>query len=418
MKNFLSNLTENLLTNLKMILLSFAIALVAWLFISVNIFPTVEVSISDISVTIQPTEYMQKNNLQMVNIPENLASIRLEGKRYDVSGLGASDFSAAMDLSSVKSAGTFSIPINVKGKTDGEYEIIDIEPQTVTIQIVEIITREFPVVATAPNISLPEGFYVDDPIPTPATISITGSASVLDKIDRIEARSKFSGIISESHDTQSDLFIYGTNGSIIVNEDIKLNTRAVSVNIPIYKKKELPLTFKFTNVPSNFDIDSIKYDIRPTSVTVAAPDDSIDNSNELVIATIDLADVKPESAVNIPIVLPENYKNLSGTNNARIEWKNTNYGKLDFAVSNISLINVPDNYDVKAVTNELVLSVIGPSDQVSTLSAEDFYVTANLLGVSLVDGSQNIPVSVMIKGTKQKCWVSGSYKVTVDAKAK
>ena len=417
--NYFSKIGNNFKTNAKNILIAFLIAIVAWLFVSVQIFPTVEESIRNIGVEVQPTDYMLQNNLQIVNKYDDIVDIRIEGKRYDITGLSNDDFYASLDLSAVRGAGSFTVPIEVSGKIDGEYTLLDITPNAITIQIDEIVTREYTLTASAPSISLPEGYYVDEVIASPATISITGSASVLDKIDRVEARSKHSGIISESHDTQGDIYIYGTNGSRILNDDLKLSTKDITVNIPVYKKKELPLTFEFVNVPTYFDITSLKYEIQPPSITVAAPDDSIDNLSELAIDAVDISDIRLNQTVStIPIKLPEGYKNLSGNNNARIVWDIADYGKLDFAVSNISIINPPDNYDVSVITNQLLISVIGPSAMLSSLSATDFYVTANLLGETLREGTQDVAVTVMMRGQKRKCWVTGTHKITLDIKAK
>lgn len=415
---FFVNIGNNIRNNLKYIIISFIIAVVAWLSVSVQVFPTVEERVRDIALEVQATEHMLQNNLEIVSELDSLVDIRIEGKRYDITGLSAADFYATLDLSAVKTAGTFTVPVTVSSKSGSECTILDTDPLAVTVQIDEIVTREFPVTATAPSLSLPEGYYVDEFTASPATISVTGSATLLDKIDRIEARSRYSGVISESHDTQSELFIYGTNGAKIVNDDIKLSTTDVSVYIPVYKQKELPLRFEYTNVPTNFDTNSLKFEIQPSTIIVAAPDESIDNLSELVIDTIDLSDIMMNKTVFIPITLPDGYKNLSGNNSARIVWDIADYGKLDFSVSNISIINPPDNYDVSLITNELVLSVIGPSEAVSALTASDFIVKANLLGVSLYEGAQNVPVTIEIRGRKQTCWVSGSYKVTVDAKVK
>lgn len=416
--NFFVKIGNNIRNNLKYIIISFIIAVVAWLSVSVQVFPTVEERVRDIVIEVQATEHMLQNNLEIVSELDSLVDIRIEGKRYDITGLSAADFYATLDLSAVKTAGTFTVPVTVSSKSGSECTILDTDPLAVTVQIDEIVTREFPVTATAPSLSLPEGYYVDEFTASPSTISVTGSATLLDKIDRIEARSRYSGVISESHDTQSELFIYGTNGAKIVNDDIKLSTTDVSVYIPVYKQKELPLRFEYTNVPTNFDTGSLKFEIQPSTIIVAAPDESIDNLSELVIDTIDLSDIMMNKTVFIPITLPDGYKNLSGNNSARIVWDIADYGKLDFSVSNISIINPPDNYDVSLITNELVLSVIGPSEAVSALTASDFIVKANLLGVSLYEGAQNVPVTIEIRGRKQTCWVSGSYKVTVDAKVK
>ncbi len=413
--NFFEKIGSNFKNNFKLILISFLIALGAWFFVSIQVFPLIEESVRDIPIEVQPTEYMIQNNLQIVGILKDKVDIRIEGKRYDISGADADNFYASLDLSEVMSAGVFTVPVQVSKKVDQELEILDTDPLAVTVEIDKIITREFTVTATAPNISLPDGYYVDQITATPATVTITGSANVIDKIDRIEARSAYNGAISESHDTQSELFIYGTNGARIPNDEVTLSSEHVSVYIPIYKQRILPLTFSYANVPDNFDIDSLVYRIQPSTLTVAAPDGSIDFINKLDIGTIDLSDIKLDQIVSVPIALPEGYKNLSGNNTARIEWNFDAYGKLDFPTSNITLKNVPDNYDVSLITNELIISVMGPSELLSALTPADFYVTADLLGVTLRDGSQDVAVTVRIRGHKIKCWTSGSYKVTINA---
>lgn len=416
--NYIKRILGNIKNNYKSVIISFVVAIAAWFFVSIQIFPTVEESIKNIPVEVQITDYMLQNNLQLVSEVEEAVDIRIEGKRYDISGTTADDFYAELDLSSVKTAGTYSVPVNIVSKTSSELTVLSMNPRAITIEIEEIVTREYQVIGTAPNLSLPEGYYVDEITPSPQTITITGSASVLDKIDRIEARSVYSGLITESHDTQSEIFIYGANGARIINDDLVLSTENISVYIPVYKQKELPLTFTFTNVPNYFDTDSLTYEIQPSTITVAAPDDSIDHLSVLDIGTIDITDIRLNQNVTIPITLPEGYKNLSGNNNARIVWNISDYGKLDFTVSNISMTNVPDNYYVSLITKELVISVIGPSEILSTLSAEDFFASANLLGITLRDGTQDVALTIQMKGSKSKCWVSGTYKATVYAEPK
>ena len=416
--NYFQRLVEKIKENLKGILLSFGISICAWFFVSIQIFPTIQESVKDISIQVQPTEYMQLNNLQIVGVGEEVVDIRIEGKRYDITGLTSEEFYAVPDLSSVKSAGTFTVPLNVTKKGNVECEIVSTTPSTIALQIEEIVTREYTITATAPTISLPEGYYVDEIVANPPTISITGSASVLDKISKVEARSEYSGAISESHDTQSELYIYGANGARILNDELTLSTNSVSVYIPIYKQKELPLKFTFANVPSSFDISSLKYEIQPRSITVASPDDSIDFITEFDIGVIDISDIQLNQPVYIPIALPEGYKNLSGNNSARIVWQTADYGKLDFSVSNISVMNAPDNFDVELITDELLISVMGPSEELSKLTANDFFITADLFGKIQHEGSQDVTVTIQPKGNNKNYWVTGSYKITIYAREK
>ena len=190
------------------------------------------------------------------------------------------------------------------------------------------------------------------------------------------------------------------------------------VNIPIYMQKELPLTFSFAGIPQNFDIESLGYEISPKSIMVAAPDDSISNLSELNIGTVYISDIRLNQTVStIPISLPDGYKNLSGNNSVRISWDIADYGKLDFPVTNITIVNAPDNMDVDLITRELTVSAIGPSEQLSELTSSQFFITVNLLGISLHDGSQDVPATIVIAGSgAENCLAVGTYKVTVSAR--
>lgn len=421
MLNILKNFLNDVKKNYKTLILAFILAAAFWLFVSIQVLPSIERTISNIPMEAPLTEYMAQHNLQIVNKTYDEININIEGKRYDITGLDANDFFATVDLSSIRTAGSYTLPLSVSSKSDRSCTITNIEPSKITLEIDEIISKEFPIKGTAPDIRVPEGYYPSDITTTPATITLTGSASKINQVTEIEARSTYHGMISETYHTGSEIFIYGAGGARILPEGITLSTESVSVNVPIFKQKELPLTFTLTGFPSNFDVESLKYEIQPKTLTIAAPDVSIDNLSELNIGVIDISDITVNSPNSfIPIVLPDGYKNLSGNNTARIEWKIDDYMKRTFTVDrdNFDITNVPNNFDVRFITSQLEITIVGPSEAISDISASDITVTANLLGQSIHEGSQDVPVSVRVKGTNQTCWAAGSYKVTVSASAK
>ena len=415
----LKGLAKFFFGNVWIVLISVILAFVAWFAISVNEFPEIDKSLIGIPIEAEPTDFMKSNNLQIIGDYTGTTDIRISGKRYDISDLKAEDFTAALDLTNVRRAGTYDLSVTIACKNDKvEYSLVENTQMAVTITVDEIAAREFPITASAPDISLPEGYYVDEITSNPPTVTITGSVSVLDEINRVEANASYDGSTLESHEVKTDLTIYKNNGSRLDNSTVKLSTDNVLVNIPILIQKELPLKFRFTGVPQNFDIDTLKYTMQPQSIMVAAPDGSINNLSELELEDpINLTDIRINQTVStVPIKLPEGYKNLSGINSVRITWDIADYSKLDFPVSNITIVNEPDNMDVSVITRELTLTVIGPSEDISALSSTDFYVTANLLSTSLHDGSQDVPVSIIISGSSGKtCWAVGSYKITVSA---
>ncbi len=405
--------------NLWIVLVSVVLAFVAWFAISVNEFPEIDKSLIGIPIEAEPTDFMKSNNLQIIGEYTGTTDIRISGKRYDISDLKAEDFTASLDLSNVRRAGTYDLSVLISCKNEKiDYSLLENTKMAVTITVDEIATREFTIDASAPDISLPEGYYVDEITSNPPTVAITGSVTVLDEISRVEANASYDGSTLESHEVKTGLTIYKSNGSRVDNSTVKLSADSVLVNIPILIQKELPLKFRFTGVPQNFDIDTLGYTMQPTSIMVAAPDGSINNLSELELEDpINLTDIRINQTVStVPIKLPDGYKNLSGINSVRITWDIADYSKLDFPVSNITIVNEPDNMNVSVITQELTLTVIGPSGDISALSSSDFYVTANLLSTSLHDGSQDVPVSIIISGSSGKtCWAVGSYKITVSA---
>ncbi len=418
MKSLLFNFLSDIKRNYKTLIAAFLIAAVFWIVVSIQVFPTIETEVAGIAIQTKPTDFMTQNNLEIVGELNELANVRIEGKRFDISGLKADDFTAEIDLSSVRSAGTYDLPLNISPKSDFDCTILDQEPFSVSVTVDEIISKEFEIEGTAPDISLPEGYYAGDITASPEKLTITGSASIVDKITRVEARSGFHGDLVESHQTNSEIIIYGENGSRILADELKLSTENVTVDIPIYREKELPLNIVI-NYPENFDIGSLKYEIQPSSIIVAAPDSLIDNLSKLDIGTIDLSDIGLNKTY-FTIPLPEGYKNLSGNNSVTVEWKTENYGTLSIPVTteNISIINAPDNYDVSLTTKNINFTVVGPSDVLAGISGNDFIVNIDLLGVSLREGSQDVTVSAQLKGENQTCWIFGEYKATIKASQK
>lgn len=420
MKTIFFNFFNGIKKNYKTVILAFIIACVLWVAVSVLTFDTITNRINGIDVFTQPTDYMTQNNLQITSEITDKVNIEIEGKRYDISDLDPEDFSAEVDLSSARSAGTYTLPLKVTPKTNRELTITSISPEQISVTLDEIISKEFPVQGTA-DVSLPNEYYLGEITASPATVTLTGSSSLIGRVSRVEAKSTLHGNISESQQTGSEITVYGA-GNRVISDGITLSTDNIRVDIPIYKKKELPLKFSIINYPSNFNIDSLKYKISPETLTVAAPDGTtLDNLAELDIGSIDLSDLKLENTSYITINLPEGFKNLSGYNSARIEWDISDYGKLDFTVTNdgenenIKIINAPTNFDVSLITNSVKLTVIGPSERIAEISPTDITVTANLLGVQIHEGTQDVSVSVQIKGSRQTCWVSGDYKVTISA---
>ncbi|NLJ16373.1 MAG: hypothetical protein GX346_04505 [Clostridiales bacterium] len=425
MKGIIKKINSVFTRDIKLILLSLVIAFVLWVVINFNIYPIITERMSGIPLNADVTNFMLENNLEIVNDITTSVSAQIEGKRLTVNNLNAEDFTAHLDLSTVYGRGTFSAKVIIEPvDPTKDVNIVSISPDYIEINVEKNISKEFNVTADTSSLKITEGYKLGEAIAVPQQITLSGPADIINSIGSVVAKPVYDNTISQTMEVKADLIIYNQNGTRIENDSIKLPTDNISVHIPIFKQKSLPVTVTFKSVPAGFNLDTLEYEITPSVLEIASPDDSIDNLSEINIGVVHLNEVNLSESYSLPITLPEGYENLSGDTMAIIRFKYINYGRLNFNIKkeNITIMNKPNNFDVSLVTNIIEnVTVIGPSHTISSLSpnGDDLSATVNLLGTTLTEGTQEINATITLKKGTATCWVAGGpYKVTINAKKK
>ena len=422
MKEWINSFFRNFLKNLKNIIFALIIAIIVWFAISMQIFSDVTTHVSDIPIEIKATDYMERNALSVTESYADTVTVQLTGKRYEVGNLTADDFTAKADLSAITEPGEYTVSVKVTPLKENSCTIYD-KDLSVKIKVEKTVSRTFSVSqgtlkATADRVVPPSDMKIDSITAEPSTITLTGDSTAVEAVKSVEIRSVFAGETTESVTSKGQIVFIGANGEVIENPDIKVDNDSFTVNITLYKQKTLPLTVQFTNVPSNFDIDSLKYSIYPESLTVSSPDDSLDSQEKFEIGTIDLSQLTTKylQKLTLPITLPEGYKNISGNTSAMVSFENAeNYTFLSYAVQkdNIRIVNVPENFDVEVLTNEVTVNVTGPAEEISALASKDIYATIDLMGTTLTTGLKDVTAEFTLRGTNVRSWVTGEYKVSI-----
>ncbi len=426
MKNFIINFFKNIGKEFKSILFALLLAIIVWFAISMQVFPDIVSHINDIPVTATVTEYMAANNLSVSEDFEHTVSVKISGKRYDIGNLSGDDFTASLDLSTVTGVGEYVVKVNVVPVKNVECEIDD-SGLTVKIKVEKIISKTFTaadgnLTATADEVIPTDDMKIDSITADPSTITLTGDAADLEAVKRVEIRSVSAGETSASLTSKGQIVLIGANGDVIENPDISYDNDNFIVNVSLYKQKTLPLTVQFTNVPSNFDLSSLKYSIYPETLTISSPDDSVDMQDKFEVGTIDLSQLTTKylQKLTLPITLPEGYKNISGNTSAMVSFDAENYTFLSFTIQkeNIIIANAPDNFDIDVLTNELTVNVTGPADEIAAMTSKNIYATIDLMGTSLTAGLKDVTPEFTLRGTKVKSWVTGDYKVSIQVSEK
>ncbi len=421
MNTFIKKFTSKLLTNLKTIIQAVIASVIIWFFISIQIFPNITQHVSGVQVDCAPTQHMINENLQITSVDVSEVTIKIQGKRYSISNLDGEDFKAHCNLASIYEAGKHEVNIVVEPvDSSTECEILA-DNLTATVTVSKIVSREVEVVAYTEGIKIADEMQIEGEIEVfPSAIIVTGEERLVDSIGHIKAVPDYDEILGESTELKCTPVLYNQYGMRMLNDDLALSEGIITMNVPVYKVKTLPLNVQFTNSSTNFNISNLKYSMSVTELTIASPDSSIDNLDAIDIGEISLTSLTLkdlQGGVALPVKLPEGYKNISGNKTVTVYFENYDeYGQLGFTVpaENINIINAPNNFDVKVLTNVLTVNVVGLSSYIQEMTSDDIYATVNLLGVELSEGTKSVSVSFRLAGTNSRGWVTGEeYKVEI-----
>lgn len=415
-KNYLLNSFNN---NTAMIIYSIIIAILIWFVISITIYPTTPKTLSNIPLEIDITgTSAEENDLSVISASAKNVTVTIKGERSRIGSLTADDLVAKAVIENVNSAGEKSLNINVTGKdSDVKFEVTEIKPSKVDVMFDRIDTREYDLTVNAPNITAADGLYMDKSEfkVNPSVIEITGPSKQLDSIDKAQVYVDTKQEINTAYTFHSkDVVLYDKNESKINTDNLTFNSEDFTIDIPVYMQKELDFTYDIRYAPANFDVSSLNIELNVDKISLASPNDELQNIDTWSIGSIPLYDLDWDFNKSFTIEVPSNYKNLSNVSTVTAKLNQEGLAKKTVTVNDISIINAPSNYDCTVNTYGLTFDIIGPEDDIAEITEKDILVSVDLLKYTVQ--SSNFTADATISFPKyDKVWAVGLQKVSVTA---
>lgn len=423
MKNFFKRVGAFFKKELKTIILSVICAIVIWFAVSIQAFPNVYDHIDGVTVSAEPTAFMQKENLMITDYDKEV-TVQLHGKRYVIGTLEAKDFVASLDLSGITSPGEHTVNVGLsKVQPSDDYDIVS-EGLTAKVTVERIISKDIALEVNTDNLKIAEDLQIqtDGITLSSSMVTVSGEQTLVDSVARAVIEPLYSDTLTETTRISGTVSLYDANGTKIDDPKLEYIANNYSVTVPLYRVKTLPLNVSII-YPPNFDSSSLKYTIYPKEITIAAPanDLSINNLEQIDVDEINLTEITARDlqvGLKLTISLSEGYKNLSNVAVAQINFQDVDsYTRRDITVSvsneNFTFLNGDPSYDYSFVTSQLTITAIGPSNLLYNLTPDDISGTVNLLGTNSEEGVKNVTVSLRIAGQRIKAWINGDYKVDV-----
>lgn len=413
---------KNLLTKnagLKILALVFAAFL--WLIV-VNIDnPVSDDTYLNIPVTIINDDIIKQegNVYQVVN--EQSVNVIVSAKRQTLQDINSDDIVATADIQEMDTD-TGLVPVKISiPRYAGDYESAEAIPRNLQIKVEKTGKKVLSLIVDTKGTTPRDGYEVGDMTVSPEKITITGSESRIEQVDRAVAVIDVTGI---SRDTSLDaaLELYDADGNEITNSQISnnLGEDGITVHVEVLQIKTVPIVFNTSGTPADgYQVTGVTSE--PESIQICGKKEDLSEIDEIDIPAsvfdIEGADASIEKTVDITQYLPEGIS-LAEENagnvlaSVRIEKEGTR--TIDFLVSSIRISGLAENLQATYEPDaEIALQFTGSEERLDILDISNA-VSVDLSGYT-EPGTYDVPVEVNVpEGITQ----AGSVKVRLTLEEK
>lgn len=400
-----------------LLLLSLGIALLLWIYVTMVVMPNTTTTLSGVPVDFDYDSAKYTTlGLDIVNEPSYTVDLSLSGDGSVLGAASASDFVVYPDYSSVKGAGAQTLNLNVRiVNQDLEGRVtatIERGRRTVDVVFDTILTKTLPVTVETGGLRIAEGYSLNRVTSSPAEITLTGPSGEVSQVASVVATLSVEGELRESQLVQVPVQLRDSEGKALELPYTTLEDEIVDVTASVYKQVELPLVVNFINVPSYFDVNTLKYSLSQETLQVSGPEKVVSTLTELSVGSFDLSTFSLEKDYQMNVQLPSGLVSDENISSVTLSFDTTGMSERSFNVSQISVINVPANYQIEATTkriNNVVL--VGPEEDLEQLTAGNIEARINAEDLQVSVGSQTVAVEILVP-SNPRVFAIGTYTVT------
>ena len=230
--------------NILIFIFSFIIAMSVWLYVMSIEDGEYEKTINLVPVQIVgATELEYTSNMSVISGYDNTVNVTLKGKKTDVNKYSVSDIYAYVDVSKIDSAERQMLSVNVEALPDVSVTVVS--PTAIAVYADVIGTKTVPV-QVKPYYTIDGSYFVDFDRITKSidSVVVTGPMSVLETVECAVAESNI-GKLTGSVKSTTAIYLADKKGAKIQNPYLKTDADMVEINIPVYLKKYIKLTYAY-----------------------------------------------------------------------------------------------------------------------------------------------------------------------------
>lgn len=404
------------------VVLSIAIAVVMWFYVTSMDGNQASKSIRNITITFSGEEQLESNGLMIAGDAPS-ANITVKAKPAVLAQLTDKTVELVVDVATIERAGDYTLAYTVKLPSNisaSQVQIINEGTGNVSFTVAEYRQREIELRGKFEGTTA-EGYLAGDQedfVFSPNKITISGQAELVNQVSYAEVVVTGENLSENVRGDFPYRFI-GASGDVIDNLDVECSVATVHTTFPILATADIPLKVELV-AGGGVSLDQVTCTLSQESLTVAGSKtavEAIQSEGSIVLGTIDLGTVHDGDVLTFDIAITDELTNISGVTQvtATLDLDDSLKSKT-VEVTNIDCISPPDGWAAKALTQMVEVEVRGSQELLDAVTPDKIRVVADLKDINQAAGQYTVTANVYLDsvGTRDQIDVVGrDYKIVV-----
>ena len=364
------------------------IAIILWSYVMSEENPLITPEFRNIDVSFENIDSLERQNLIVMEPKEAKITVKVSGKRNDISKISEKDIIATVDLSGY-TEGNKKVPVYVE--VPSEVKLVDYSPKEISFKFEKIIRKGCPVTIETEG-KLPQGYVLGEAEVKPQSVYIGGPRSWVNSVSKVIA----SVNVADKKDdinVSRPIKLVDDEGNDV--RGVEKDQNAVDIFIPVYRAKKVPIKLQTENqLPDNYQVTNIN--VNPSTIEIKGKKEAIVGITSIKTKPIDINSLIGNKNAVVDLEIPENVSlvdpNQKVTVSLNIEESKTK--TLDFTLHDVEIRNLNQDLsiDEEDLNKSFEITIKGSSDKVDFINKEDLYVELDLTGLD--EGSHNVIPSI------------------------
>ena len=356
-----------------------------WIYVTNIENPIRAYSLTKVPVNLKNLDALKESGLAVYPNEEYYVTLQLEGQSQEYLNMQRSDFKLEVDLSEyVLNVGKRKIPVRVVDSPNN-ISIKNSVSLAIELKIEELITKEIPIKSQI-DVIAKSSYYVATPIFSPKAISISGPASIVNKVEHVVAQGQEENV---EKTIVKNYIITPVDKNYEEVENIELSQEWVEATININEGRDVNV---IVNTKGKLPEDMKLLSINPTinSIEIVGPQEVLNNISQVYTEEIDLSKIKETTVVETKIIIPDGVNSNSG-NTVNVKINIDKVMTKEFTIK-AEFIGIDETKVLTPINDNVKVIVKGFEDELKLLKEENLKVILDVAEIVELGKYNKIPI--------------------------